>query len=212
MYIPKAFEESDKTKLLNFIKNHSFGIMFSDNGNGPFATHLPFIMNENIGGNGSLFSHMAKANPHWRDLNDKEVLVVFSGPHAYISPTWYGEPNTVPTWNYVAVHVYGTFKMIEDKEKTKRIIEDTVHFYESSLPNPWAVQFEQQYVSGLLNALVAFEIEITKIEGKWKLSQNHSIQRQKNLAKNLAASNKYDSVEIAKLIEENIKDAEKNHF
>ncbi|GIM47732.1 transcriptional regulator [Collibacillus ludicampi] len=205
MYIPKAFEVNEKRKLVNFIKDNSFGILFTQNENGPFATHLPFLIDESKYDNGVLMSHMAKANPHWKDLGDKEVLVVFSGPHAYISPSWYGEFNTVPTWNYVAVHVYGEFKVIDDKEEAKKIIEDTVNFYESSLPNPWLVNFEDKFINELMNGLVTFEIKINKVEGKWKLSQNHSIQRQQNLVNGLLSSNKYNSLEIAKLIEENIR-------
>jgi transcriptional regulator len=205
MYIPKAFEVNEIRKLVNFIKDNSFGILFTQNENGPFATHLPFLINESKYDNGVLLSHMAKANPHWKDLGDEEVLVVFSGPHAYISPSWYGESNTVPTWNYVAVHVYGEFKVIDDKEEAKKIIEDTVNFYESSLPNPWLVNFEDKFINELMNGLVTFEIKINKVEGKWKLSQNHSIQRQQNLVNGLLSSNKYNSLEIAKLIEENIR-------
>jgi len=208
MYIPKPFAKNDQSTLYNFIRSHSFGILFSHTDKGPFATHLPFILDENKGENGRLLSHMAKANPHWKSINHQEILIVFPGPHAYISPTWYGEPQTVPTWNYVAVHVYGTCQIIEDIETTKKILEATVNYYEASLPNPWTVRFEEEYVSRELNGLVAFEINIAKIEGKWKLSQNHSIERQRNLAENLASSNKYNSVEIAKLIEENIKSTE----
>jgi transcriptional regulator len=153
MYIPKAFKVSDKTKLFDFIKCNSFGIMFSQEENGPFATHLPFLIDANIG-EGVLFSHMAKPNPHWKNLNNKEVLIVFSGQHAYISPTWYNEENTVPTWNYVAVHVYGTVRIIKEKEKLFELIENTVDFYEASMPNPWSAQFDNKFIDGLMKGTV----------------------------------------------------------
>jgi transcriptional regulator len=205
MYIPKAFEVNDKTKLVNFIRDNSFGILFSQEESGPLATHLPFLIDEKTGDNGVLIGHMAKLNPHWNKLNGKEVLVVFPGPHAYISASWYNEPNTVSTWNYVAVHVYGTVRIIEKKEEMVERMEKTVNFYESSMPNPWNAKFDDEFIDGLMNEIVVFEILINKIEGKWKLSQNHSIERQQNLINGLKASNKYNSAEIAKMMEQNIK-------
>jgi transcriptional regulator len=205
MYIPKAFEVNDKTKLVNFIRDNSFGILFSQEESGLLATHLPFLIDEKTGDNGVLIGHMAKRNPHWNKLNGKEVLVVFPGPHAYISASWYNEPNTVPTWNYVAVHVYGTVRIIEKKEEMVERMEKTVNFYESSMPNPWNAKFDDEFIDGLMNGIVVFEISINKIEGKWKLSQNHSIKRQQNLINGLKASNKYNSAEIAKMMEQNIK-------
>ncbi|MCL6588090.1 MAG: FMN-binding negative transcriptional regulator [Anoxybacillus sp.] len=205
MYIPKAFQVDDEDKIVQFIKANSFGILFSAVDGQPFATHLPFLLEEN---NHALWSHMAKQNPQWEDLHNKEVLVVFQGPHAYISPTWYHEPNTVPTWNYVAVHVYGTFQLIDDKEMMKHLLEKTVDFYESSMSTPWKVEFDD-FTEHLMEGTVCFKINIQKIEGKWKLSQNHSIQRQKNLIKGLKTVDHYHSKEIAALMEQNILDAMK---
>jgi transcriptional regulator len=204
MYIPKTFEVNDRTKLLEFVKNNSFGILFSQTNEGPFATHLPFLIDESRGRNGVLTSHMAKPNSHWKNLNNKEVLVVFPGPHAYISPTWYNETNTVPTWNYVAVHILGEFKLVENKAEMKDIIEKMVDFYESSMPNPWKAEFDDMFIDGLMNGIVGFEINIKKIEGKWKLNQNHSVQRQQNLINGLKTSNECNSQETAKLMEQNI--------
>ena len=205
MYIPKAFEINDKSKLYDFIKRNSFGILFSQEEDGPFATHLPFLLDEKKGETDVLIGHMAKPNPHWKNLNKKEVLVVFSGPHAYISPTWYNENNTVPTWNYVAVHIYGTVKIIDEQEKMVDLIEKTVNFYEATMPTPWNAQFDDKFIGGLMNGIVGFEISINKIEGKWKLNQNHSIERQQNLVKGLRTSNQYNSEEVAVMMEENIK-------
>ena len=204
MYIPKAFEVNDKTKLIDFIKSNSFGILFSGEENAPFATHLPFLIDESKGANGVLIGHMAKPNPHWHNLNDKEVLVVFPGPHAYISASWYNDANTVPTWNYVAVHVYGTFKLTETKEELVEVIEKTVDFYESSMPEPWNANFDNKTIGGLMNGIVGFEISINKFEGKWKLNQNHSIQRQTNVINGLKTRYEYNSQEIARMMEQNI--------
>ncbi len=194
VYIPSAFEVKDKSKLVDFIKKNSFGILFSQESGGPFATHLPFLMDENAGDNGVLMSHMAKSNPHWQDLHDKEVLVVFPGSHAYISASWYNELHTVPTWNYVAVHVYGKMKIVENKEDLKKMIEKTVNFYESSMPNPWNPNFDDVFIDGLMNGVVGIELVISKMEGQWKLSQNHSDTRQQNLINGLKTNNQYDSI------------------
>ncbi|OSX55468.1 FMN-binding negative transcriptional regulator [Anoxybacillus ayderensis] len=207
MYIPKAFEVGDPARIVEFIKNNSFGILFSCADGKPFATHLPFFIDETKDNHGVLMSHMAKQNPQWENLNNSEVLVVFPCPHAYISPTWYNEPNTVPTWNYVAVHVYGTFQLIEDKEMMKHLLEKTVDFYESSMPTLWKVEFDD-FIEHLMEGTVCFKINIQKIEGKWKLSQNHSIQRQKNLIKGLKTVDHYHSKEIAALMEQNISQEE----
>ncbi len=204
MYIPKEFKVSDKTKLFDFIRGNSFGILFSQEENGPFATHLPFLVDENVG-EGVLISHMAKLNPHWKNLNNKDVLIVFSGPHAYISPTWYNEGNTVPTWNYVAVHVYGTVRIIDEKEEIVKLLDKTVKYYEASMRNPWNAKFDNKFIDGLMNGIVGFEISINKIEGKWKLNQNHSIERQQKLVEGLRTSNQYNSGEIASIMGENIK-------
>lgn len=107
MYVPTSFREDHPEKLHEFIKSYSFGTLFSDTEGGLQASHLPFLLDEKMGTQGVLAGHMAKANSHWQSLSGQEVLVVFQGPHVYISPAWYEEPETVPTWNYVAVHVYG---------------------------------------------------------------------------------------------------------
>ncbi|MEK4883953.1 FMN-binding negative transcriptional regulator [Bacillus sp. FSL W8-0223] len=205
MYIPTAFRVNDQSRLVDFIKGNSFGILFSQEESGPSATHLPFFLDEKTWDNGVLISHMAKQNPHWKKLNGKEVLVVFQGPHAYISASWYKDPNTVPTWNYVAVHVYGTVQIIEKKEEMVERMEKTVHFYESSMPDPWDTPFDDEFIDGLMNGIVVFEISINKMEGKWKLSQNHSIERQQNVINGLKTSGQYQSAELAKIMEQNMK-------
>jgi transcriptional regulator len=203
MYIPKAFKVEERDKLVEFIKGNSFGILFSNNGSLPMATHLPLLFDEDAGENGYLFGHMARANPHWKETSD-EVMVVFHGPHSYISPTWYEDPNTVPTWNYVAVHAYGDFIVVEDKEGTKKIIEDTVNFYESSMPKPWKADFTEEYIEGLMKGIVCFSIKVNKLEGKWKLNQNHPVDRQRKVVQALRKNNDQNTLGIANLMEMNI--------
>ncbi|WP_017726037.1 FMN-binding negative transcriptional regulator [Halalkalibacterium ligniniphilum] len=204
MYIPKAFEESDKQVLADFIKTNSFGILFSQEMDGPFATHLPFLLEEYKKDNGVLISHMAKANPHWQQLDGKEVLVVFPGPHAYISASWYHEENTVPTWNYVTAHVTGTVRVIKAKDELVELIEKTVAAYEDPMPAPWKANVQEPFIDGLMNGIVGFEIMVKKIEGKWKLNQNHSIERMQNAVNGLKESNQIHAYDIAALMEEKI--------
>ena len=195
MYIPKTFEVTDNNKLVQFIKDNSFGILFSQTNDVPFATHIPFLINEHTGEHGALISHMAKANPHWKDINNQEVLVVFQGPHAFISSLWYREEKVVPTWNYAAVHVYGKFVRIDEKDELKQIILDTLKIYEPD--SPVLSRLDEEFFDGLLNAIVGFKIKIYKIEGKWKLNQNHSVERQQKLIDSLKSIGDHNSLRSA---------------
>jgi len=203
MYIPKHFQVEDKQRLVDFMKQNSFGILFSQTEAGPYATHLPFFFNEHEGESGVLTGHMAKANPHWQG-NNEEVLVVLQGPHAYISPTWYEEPNTVPTWNYAAVHVYGELCLVDEPQGLLEILTQMSDFYESGQPNPWQVSADNTYIQNMLNAIVGFKIKITRIEGKWKLSQNHPAGRQERVISQLKTSTDAKAHAIAKLMEQNL--------
>jgi transcriptional regulator len=199
---------TDRSKLQDFIKTNSFGILFSQTKDGPIGTHMPFFLDEHRGTNGVLYGHMAKMNPQWKE-GALDVMVIFNGPHAYISPTWYKETNTVPTWNYTAVHVYGALKIIEEKEGVQQILDLTTDFYESSMPTPWKADWDAPYLTGLMNGIVAFEIDIRKIEGKWKLNQNHSLERQRHTIEGLMTQKDPNSLQIAALMEENLRAAKK---
>lgn len=203
MYIPKYFAETDPEKLVDFIQANSFGILFSQRNGQAFATHVPFLVQQEAGSNGWLRGHMAKANPHWREL-EGEVLVVFPGPHVYISPAWYEEEKVVPTWNYLAVHVYGQISVIHDEECLLQIVRDTVSFYEADRPAPWRLDTSSEYVHKMLKGIVGFKIEITRLEGKWKLSQNHPVTRQEKVVKALRQLPGQNSGEIADLMEGNL--------
>ncbi len=203
MYIPKAFVETDTEKLFDFIEANSFGILFSQRNGQPFATHLPFLLERSSESTGWLWGHMARANPHWHDL-EGEILVVFPGPHAYISPAWYEEDQTVPTWNYVAVHVYGQISLIDDNEQLLKIVAESAKFYEAARPAPWTLDTAQEYIHKLLKGIVGFKIEITRLEGKWKLNQNHSSIRQEKVVNALRQLPGQNSQEIAQLMAGNL--------
>jgi transcriptional regulator len=201
MYIPKSFEVNEKETIYDLIENNSFAILFSKKGDKPSATHLPLLLDRN---EGYLYGHMAKANTHWENI-ESEVLVVFSGAHSYISPSWYETPQSVPTWNYVAVHVYGNLELIEDDKRLIKILDDSVSYYESGKPNPWDMsKADSNFIDNLSKGIVGFKIQITKIEGKWKLSQNHSEERQERVINALELQEDYNSMQIAKLMRANL--------
>lgn len=202
MFIPKDFKVEDQQKILEFIQDNSFGILFSQDDEGPHATHLPFILSQKD--KPELIGHIAKANPQWKTLHGKKVLVVFSGPHSYISASWYKEKRNVPTWNYVAVHVQGTIEIINEETELLSILHQSVDFYEKDFENPWKMDNEPETVSRLLNGIIGFRIRIDSIEGKWKLNQNKSTDNKKEVIKNLRKLDIYDSHSIADLMEKDL--------
>ena len=201
MYIPAAFAETDLTKLHDFIEDHSFGLLISEGAELP-ATHLPFLLERQSGHSGHLLGHMARANPQWQQAGGRRVLAIFSGPHAYISPTWYEAESVVPTWNYVAVHVYGTLQLIDGGEPLLKLLRDTVERFERAMPQPWTMDgLSPEFLERLAKLIVGFRIDIDRIEGKWKLNQNHSPDRRQRVIAALLASSTPDSQEIAALMQ-----------
>ncbi len=201
MYIPAAFRESDTTKLHEFIRQHSFALLTSHSERGLVASHLPLLIDSERGPLGTLVGHFAKANEQAADAGT-ECLAVFSGPHAYISPTWYETANTVPTWNYVAIHVYGTLRLIDEKAELARILDATVAKYEGSRPQPWLFDAGTAFHQKLLDGIVGFEIEITRLEGKWKLNQNHPVERRERVIAALNETGGEDNRAVARLMAE----------
>ena len=200
MYVPPHFEQNDNDALHDFIERHSFGLMASTLSGGIFASHLPFLLNRQPVPFGELEGHMAKANPQWQQMEGQEVLVVFSGPHAYISPTWYEADNVVPTWNYVAVHAYGLCRLVQEPASVADILGKTVERYERGMPRPWTVDRSTDFFAKLAAMVVGFRVDITRLEGKWKLNQNHPQERRDKVARVLARSADQDAREIGRLM------------
>ncbi len=173
MYVPKQFAISENTKLCALMREFSFATVVSHDGTAPFASHLPILLSGENDGPLTLSGHMARANPQWRHFeNGAEVLVIFQGPHGYISPSWYESKELVPTWNYVTVHAYGTPRLIEDADRLHRLVDKTVAEYEGGRAQPWRDELPADFRDTLLKAIVGFEIPITRMEGKLKLGQN----------------------------------------
>ncbi|MCD9026449.1 FMN-binding negative transcriptional regulator [Cohnella silvisoli] len=200
MYVPKQFKVEDSDKLISFIKSNSFGILFSTKDGIPVATHIPFVYDEK---SHRLAGHLAKQNPQAAKSEPQQALVVFPGPHAYISPTWYEEKNSVPTWNYVAVHVYGEMKIIQNREEAEQILKDSITFFESNQQELWTTDLTDSYNHALLDHIVPFEITIDRMEGAWKLNQHHSEEKQRKTIEQLLSKNDENSQQIARLMEEN---------
>jgi transcriptional regulator len=203
VYIPATFAESDTAKLHEFIRLNSFGILASRGEGGPFASHLPLLLDAEAGPHGRILGHMARANPQWSDVRG-EVMAIYSGPHAYVSPSWYNEAGTVPTWNYVAVHAYGSFHVIEERDGLLDILRRSVLTYESTRAEPWIFDDSASHVETMLKAIVGFRIEITRLEGKWKLSQNHSEERRRKVIQEMEACPDEHSQAIARMMSEGL--------
>lgn len=172
MYTPSHFQIDDRDTLNAFMRQHSFATIVSHDGQVPQATHMPVLLNPTQGPHGCLLSHMARANPQLSHFTNSEVLVIFTGPHAYISPAWYVTEPAVPTWNYTAVHAYGIPHLVTQHDRFAQMLHDLVEFYEAGRPNRWHGTLPAEFRDGLMKGIVGIEIEITRLEGKFKLSQN----------------------------------------
>jgi transcriptional regulator len=157
------------------MRQHSFATLITLGDDGLVATHIPLLLDASRGPNGTIVGHLAKANPHGDALRDgRETLAIFQGPHAYISPSWYTTPMAVPTWNYVAVHAYGIPHLVDDDDRLYAIVRETVEVFERQFAYAWDLAARRDYAEKLLKNIVGFEFEITRLEGKAKLSQNRS--------------------------------------
>ncbi|MFB9296131.1 FMN-binding negative transcriptional regulator [Persicitalea jodogahamensis] len=186
MYIPATNAMNDRDEIVDFMQRFSFATIISTKDSVPTATHLPFVVevrNDTI----VLLSHFARANSHWKYLEGQTVLVIFSEPHAYISTEHYDKPQNVPTWNYVAVHAYGTVQLVEGYEPTVAILEKTIENYEAAYGMQWN-GFPEEYKTRMTKGIVAFELTVTDLQAKQKLSQNRTDSEKKRIIESLARS------------------------
>jgi transcriptional regulator len=204
MYIPAAFAICDPAKLTDFMSQNSFALLVSHDGKASFASHLPFLYHAQEGTQGTLLSHMARANRHWQLFTpDEEVLVIFQGPHAYISPSWYVSDVAVPTWNYATVHAYGKVSLLKTDAELDAVLDETVRKHESGFTQPWNLQLPDDMRAKLRQAIVGFKIEVTRLEGKFKLGQNRSKEDQEKMVASLAAQPGAESRTLADFIVRN---------
>jgi transcriptional regulator len=193
VYSPAYNRIEDRAELLEFMRANNFVLLVTGTGGALHASHLPATVHERDG-KIAIDMHMARNNDQWKEFFDDEVMVVFSGPHAYVSPRWYQEQERVPTWNYAAVHAYGVPRLIEDRQAKQASQRRLI----AGLDPQWLPKFDalrQEYVDRMLDGIVNFEITVTRLETRWKLSQNRSRGEQESIARHLDQSK--DTVERA---------------
>lgn len=199
MYVPDAFNVDSRETLHAFMRQYSFATLVTG-GDKPFATHLPLLLDPTRGPHGILVGHFARPNPHWQMDHERcGSVAIFHGPHAYVSPSWYrsGSP-AVPTWNYAAIHATGRLKVIEDAAEVSAVLNRTVQTYESGRVVPWTNALSEDMNTKLVAAVVAFEIPIEHLEGKFKLGQNRKREDQIGAIEGLEAAGDEESVTLAR--------------
>lgn len=183
MYVPNAFREDEEEKLVAFMRAHPFITLVSNMEGAPFASHIPVVVEVTEDGV-TITGHVAKANPHWQAFEQGLTLAIFTGPHAYISPTLYEKHESVPTWNYIAVHAYGVpviATFADDPERLHAMVAALIDQHEASYAAQWA-DLTPKYREGMLRGIVGFEMRVTRLEGKYKLSQNRSTADREQVA------------------------------
>lgn len=201
MYIPEFNRVRDHAEAVSFVRANPFAILVSGSDGGPFATHIP-ILARDADSQLVLHGHMAKANPHWRLLeNNQESLAIFHGPHAYISPSLYESRESVPTWNYAAVHVYGHARVVSEPERLLEETREIINAFDPSYFAQWSA-LSDKFRYGMLKQIVGFELAATRIEAKFKISQNRSKKDQAAVIASLEQSADSAVSGIARLMRE----------
>ena len=201
MYVPKHNQLEDRAALLAYMRAYSFAALATSGSGGLMATHLPFVIEEE-GGRITLLAHMAKANPQWRDFAaGAEALVIFMQPHAYVSPRFYDSRQNVPTWNYVAVHAYGRAVLIEERAAKMELQRKLIRQHDAGYLTQMA-ELSESYLDARLAAIVSFSIAATRIDARYKLSQDKNPAERERIARELDASGDSVAAETARLMRE----------
>jgi transcriptional regulator len=205
MHRPDHFRVEDIAQMHALMRQRPFAALVSSSANGLYGTHLPTVLKDD-GANGLIECHLARANPHWKDLADgNEALMIFQGPEGYITPNWYPSKalhgKAVPTWNYAVVHAYGRPAVVQDKDWLRRHVTELTTQQEASEAQPWAVSdAPESYVDVMLRGIVGFRFAITRLEGKWKMSQNREIPDREGVVEGLTARASGDDLAIAEAV------------
>jgi transcriptional regulator len=194
MYTPKHFEQKDEHALWSFIDEHAFGALLTVVDGLPTVSHLPFLPDREAG---LLHCHVARGNPQWQQIATSPlVLVIFAGPHGYVSPTWYAERGGVPTWNYAVVHAHGSAQAIDDAAHTRKHVEALAAKYEQGRAAPWVPDYDTLRLRGI----VGIDIRVTRLEGKFKLSQNRTAADRAQVIAQLLATKRDEDAALASLM------------
>lgn len=205
MYTPPAFIENDPAEIRQIIREARLSTLVTNTPEGLIATPLPLMLDESEGEHGVLYGHLAKANPQWKLPVTGEALVIFSGPDAYVTPSWYAAKSehgkVVPTWNYVAVHAYGPVEFFEDEDRLHDVVTRLTNLYEQPRQQPWAVtDAPEPFIKAQLKGIVGLRLPITRIEGKRKMSQNRSAADREGVSRGLSTSEQEADRVVAKLV------------
>jgi transcriptional regulator len=197
-YVPKHFRETDTADLHKLMRENPFATLITVSEGLPVVSHLPFIFDFELGEQGTLYAHMALGNQQWKTLKEtQEALVIFQGPHAYITPSWYDDELSVPTWNYAVVHAYGRPRIFEDQAEFYQLLAEQVQTYEAPFTQPWPItSLSDEFMQKKMLGIVGFALEITRLDGKFKLSQNRSEHERVHVAEKLAEDGETASASI----------------
>lgn len=202
MYIPNLYKDENQTEIKQFLDKNSFAILVNNTNKKLWATHIPLLLDKNKLGNEVLLGHVSKENPQAESFkNNQDVLAIFSGVHSYISSSWYDHEN-VPTWNYIAVHIYGKISVL-NHDDTILSLKKLVDKYESKSENPVKIEKLSSKTMLQVNGIVAFEIEISSIEAIKKISQNRDAKNYQNIITELEKTNDYQAISIANEMRKN---------
>jgi transcriptional regulator len=205
MYVPPAFKDDEIENIRAAIAGARLANLVTSTADGPLATPLPLLLDESEGPHGTLYGHVAKANPQWRMPAIGEALAIFMGPEAYVTPSWYVTKQetgkVVPTWNYIAVHAYGPVEFFQDPERLLDVVTRLTNRHEKPRADPWTVDdAPADFIAAQLRGIVGVRIPVTRFEGKRKMSQNRPIGDRLGVAAGLAASEHSRDHEVAALI------------
>ena len=175
LYTPSHFNSQDRVAIARLMHEYAFATLVTPAASEPLVSHLPLLLVPGCEPYGTLLGHFARANPHWQHARDVESIAIFHGPHAYVSPSWYGEPDRmVPTWNYASVHAHGTLEMIDDPASAQGVMDALVQRFEGPRAAPWTFKRDERERNALMGAIQPFRMRIRRIDAKFKLSQNRS--------------------------------------
>jgi transcriptional regulator len=213
MHRPDHFRIEDVQEMHALMRARPFAALVSAGASGLYGTHLPTVLKDE-GSYGTIECHLARANPHWKDLAEGgEAMMIFQGPEGYITPNWYATKaqtgKAVPTWNYAVVHAYGRPAIMKEKEWLLRHVSELSDQQERREPQPWAVSdAPESYIDVMLRGIIGFRFEITRLEGKWKMSQNRDMQDRVGVIDGLKARASGDDLEIAEAVARNMTPAD----
>jgi transcriptional regulator len=209
MYQPDHFRVDDLPQMHALMRARPFAALVSAGAAGLYATHLPTVLKDD-GPFGTIECHLARANPHWKDLaTGDEALMIFQGPEAYVTPNWYPSKaehgKVVPTWNYAVVHAYGRPQVMQDKDWVRRHVGELTAQQEAAEARPWAVtDAPESYIDVMLRGIVGFRFAITRLEGKWKMSQNREMRDRAGVVTGLGGRAAGDDPEVAALVQRHV--------